>query len=74
MSRFFIDRPIFAMVLSIVMTIMGGVALLGLPIAQYPEVTPQRVEAANVGATAAAAPPASGVQNTVAQTEKSAAH
>jgi RND family efflux transporter MFP subunit len=37
-------------------------------------VTPQRVEAANVGATAAAAPPASGVQNTVAQTEKSAAH
>ena len=37
-------------------------------------VTPQRVEAANVGATAVAAPPTSGVQNTVAQTEKSAAH
>ena len=37
-------------------------------------VTPQRVEATNVSATAVAAPPASGVQNTVAQTEKSAAH
>jgi len=37
-------------------------------------VTPQRVEATNVSATAVAAPPASGVQNTVAQTEKAAAH
>ena len=44
MSRFFIDRPIFAMVLSIVMTIIGGVALLALPIAQYPEVTPPVVQ------------------------------
>jgi multidrug efflux pump len=44
MSRFFIDRPIFAMVLSIVLTIIGGVALLALPIAQYPEVTPPVVQ------------------------------
>jgi multidrug efflux pump subunit AcrB len=44
MSRFFIDRPVFAIVLSIVMTIIGGVALLALPIAQYPEVTPPVVQ------------------------------
>ncbi len=42
-SRFFIDRPIFAAVLSIVITIAGGVAALTLPIAQYPEITPPTV-------------------------------
>ena len=40
MSQFFIDRPVFATVLSLVILILGGVALLGLPIAQYPDVTP----------------------------------
>jgi multidrug efflux pump len=44
MSHFFIDRPIFATVLSIVMVIVGLVSLLGLPIAQYPEVTPPVVQ------------------------------
>jgi multidrug efflux pump len=39
-SRFFIDRPIFAAVLSIFITLTGGIALLFLPIAQYPPVTP----------------------------------
>ena len=39
-SRVFIDRPIFAMVLSIVLTLAGGLAVFGLPIAQYPEITP----------------------------------
>ncbi|NJN45746.1 MAG: MMPL family transporter [Candidatus Competibacteraceae bacterium] len=39
-SRFFIDRPIFAAVISIVVTLAGGVAMLGLPIAQFPEITP----------------------------------
>src|SRR5262245_34056432 len=37
-SHFFIDRPIFATVLSVVIVIVGVVGLLGLPIAQYPEV------------------------------------
>ena len=39
-SHFFIDRPIFATVLSIVITLTGGIALLSLPIAQYPQITP----------------------------------
>src|SRR5579864_943049 len=43
-SRFFIDRPIFASVLSIVITLAGGIALFMLPIAQYPEITPPTVE------------------------------
>src|SRR5713226_2879791 len=43
-SHFFIDRPIFASVLSIVITIVGLVALFKLPIAQYPEVTPPTVQ------------------------------
>ena len=42
-SHFFIDRPIFATVLSIVITIMGVVALTALPVAQYPEITPPTV-------------------------------
>ncbi|MFN5290777.1 MAG: efflux RND transporter permease subunit, partial [Planctomycetia bacterium] len=42
-SHFFIDRPIFATVLSIVITIMGAVALTTLPVAQYPEITPPTV-------------------------------
>ncbi len=43
-SHFFIDRPIFAAVLSIVFLIVGGVALTQLPIAQYPEVAPPTVQ------------------------------
>jgi multidrug efflux pump len=43
-SHFFIDRPIFATVLSVVIVIIGGVALSQLPIAQYPEVTPPTVQ------------------------------
>jgi hydrophobe/amphiphile efflux-1 (HAE1) family protein len=42
-SRFFIDRPIFATVLSIVFVLAGGVAVFTLPVAQYPEVTPPTV-------------------------------
>jgi multidrug efflux pump len=44
MSKFFVDRPVFATVLAIVIVIIGGVALLGLPIAQYPEVVPPTVQ------------------------------
>ena len=43
-SRFFIDRPIFAAVLSIVITIAGIVSLFVLPVAQYPEITPPTVQ------------------------------
>jgi hydrophobe/amphiphile efflux-1 (HAE1) family protein len=39
-SKFFIDRPIFASVLSIVIVIFGLVSLLRLPVAQYPEIAP----------------------------------
>jgi multidrug efflux pump len=54
MAAFFIDRPIFASVLSIVILIMGGVALVGMPIAQYPEITPPTVAIQTIypGATA----------------------
>ena len=45
-SKFFIDRPIFASVLSIVITLAGGIAVLSLPIAQYPDITPPTVEVA----------------------------
>ncbi len=43
-SHFFIDRPIFATVLSIVIVIVGAVALITLPVAQYPDVTPPVVQ------------------------------
>src|ERR1700740_3262773 len=39
-SHFFIDRPIFASVVSIVFLILGGVAYSRLPVAQYPEIAP----------------------------------
>src|SRR5436305_9239164 len=43
-TRFFIDRPIFASVLSIILVLAGLVALTSLPVAQYPEITPPTVE------------------------------
>jgi multidrug efflux pump len=43
-SQFFIDRPIFATVLPLVITIVGGLALLSLPIAQYPDIVPPTVQ------------------------------
>ena len=39
-SHFFIDRPIFAAVVSIVFVILGGVSFYRLPVAQYPEIAP----------------------------------
>jgi multidrug efflux pump len=42
-SRFFIDRPIFATVLSVVITLIGVIALYYLPMAQYPRITPPGV-------------------------------
>ncbi|PZQ44152.1 MAG: multidrug efflux RND transporter permease subunit [Micavibrio aeruginosavorus] len=43
LSRFFIDRPIFAAVLSILLFIAGTISMFVLPIAEYPEVTPPSV-------------------------------
>ncbi len=43
-SRFFIDRPIFATVMSVVITLAGGIAVFTLPITQYPEIAPPTVE------------------------------
>ncbi len=43
-SRFFIDRPIFASVLSILVTLGGSIAVFGLPVAQYPDIAPPTVE------------------------------
>ncbi|HCP12702.1 MAG TPA: hydrophobe/amphiphile efflux-1 family RND transporter, partial [Planctomycetaceae bacterium] len=55
MCRFFIDRPIFASVLSIVILIAGAVSVPGLPIAQYPEIAPPVISVACMfpGASAA---------------------
>ena len=43
MIRFFIDRPIFATVISVVFVLAGAVAVFTLPVAQYPDVTPPTV-------------------------------
>ncbi|WP_295555108.1 multidrug efflux RND transporter permease subunit [uncultured Hyphomicrobium sp.] len=47
-SHFFIDRPIFATVLSVILTIVGVIAGIALPIAEYPEIAPPTV---NITAT-----------------------
>ena len=44
MAKFFINRPIVAMVLSIIMVLLGLVAMSGLPIAQYPEIVPPMIQ------------------------------
>ncbi|MFZ0470373.1 MAG: efflux RND transporter permease subunit, partial [Thiogranum sp.] len=43
-AHFFIDRPIFAMVVSLIIVIAGGVAMFSLPIAQYPDITPVQIQ------------------------------
>ncbi len=43
-SKFFIERPVLANVLAILMVLIGAVALYGLPIAQYPDVVPPTVQ------------------------------
>jgi len=59
-SRFFIDRPVFAAVLSLIIVIAGLVSMRALPIAQYPDIVPPEV---SVTATYAGASP-----ETVAET------
>src|SRR5882762_6376692 len=44
MAKFFINRPVFAMVIAIVIVILGAVAIPGLPISAYPQVVPPAVQ------------------------------
>ncbi|WP_421148444.1 efflux RND transporter permease subunit [Aeromonas dhakensis] len=43
MARFFIDRPIFAWVIALVIMLAGSLAIIGLPVAQYPSIAPPAV-------------------------------
>ncbi|HDR27806.1 efflux RND transporter permease subunit, partial [Rhodovulum sp.] len=63
MARFFIDRPVFAWVISILIMGIGLLSILTLPIAQYPQIAPPSVsvQAAYPGASAET------VANTVTQ-------
>ncbi len=44
MSEFFVRRPIVAIVIAILMTLIGGVCILALPIAQYPQIAPPEIQ------------------------------
>src|ERR1700724_2898996 len=44
MSRFFIDRPIVAIVIAILTVLLGVVAMTGLPIAQFPQIIPPQIQ------------------------------
>ena len=61
-SAFFIKRPIFAAVISIIIVILGGVAYFALPISRYPEISPPTV-------TVSAVYPGANAE-TVAETDK----
>ena len=61
LSKFFIDRPIFAWVIAIVIMLLGALSLATLPIAQYPQIAPPQVQ---ISATYPGAS-ADTVQNTV---------
>lgn len=54
MSKFFIHRPIFAIVIAIVITLVGLISMMNLPVARYPQISPPtvRVNTAYTGATA----------------------
>src|SRR6201995_4401550 len=44
MSAFFVRRPIVAIVIAVLMTLIGGVCILGLPISQYPQIAPPEIQ------------------------------
>ncbi len=48
MAEFFVRRPIVAMVIAIIIIILGIVAMRGLPVAQYPEITPPMVSVSGI--------------------------
>ncbi|WP_325894134.1 efflux RND transporter permease subunit [Grimontia sp. NTOU-MAR1] len=83
LSRFFIQRPKFALVISIILTLAGAIALLNLPVAEYPRISPPSVSVTAVysGASAevveqAIADPietsVNGVENMIYMSSKSA--
>ncbi len=83
LSYFFIDRPVFATVLSLVVTLAGAVALVNLPMTQYPPITPPNITvsasypgaSAKVVADAVAAPieqEVNGVENMLYMSSNSA--
>jgi HAE1 family hydrophobic/amphiphilic exporter-1 len=44
MSKFFINRPIVAMVISIILVLLGAIAMFNLPVAQFPDIVPPEVQ------------------------------
>src|SRR3989440_4333054 len=83
-SHFFVDRPIFAAVISIIFVIVGGVAFSRLPVAQYPEIAPPIINvtgqypgaSADVVATTVVAPieeQINGVENMIYMSSNSTA-
>ena len=46
MAKFFINRPIVAMVIAIITVILGVVCLLGLPVSQFPNIVPPQIQVA----------------------------
>ncbi|HEY3425566.1 MAG TPA: multidrug efflux RND transporter permease subunit [Negativicutes bacterium] len=48
MAKFFINRPIFAIVIAILITLAGSIAAFNLPIAQYPQITPPQVSVSTI--------------------------
>ena len=61
--NFFIDRPIFASAIAILMVLAGAIAMLVLPVSQYPPLVPPQVQISTqyIGAGAEIVAPASGV-------------
>jgi len=43
-SAFFIDRPRFAIVIALIITLAGGIALTRIPVAQFPSIVPPQVQ------------------------------
>ena len=48
MSHFFIDRPVFAMVIALVIILLGSFAMLGLPVERYPNIAPPTINVSTV--------------------------
>src|SRR5437879_7550965 len=63
MAKFFIDRPIFAIVIAILIMLVGGLSILSMPIEQYPTIAPPSIQ---ISATYPGAS-AQTVENTVVQ-------
>jgi hydrophobe/amphiphile efflux-1 (HAE1) family protein len=67
LSRFFIDRPIFAAVIAVVITLVGAISYFFLPVSQYPEVVPPTVTVTAIYPGASAETVADTVANPIEQ-------